>query len=404
MSANEFGRVDDKNSVYLIDQGTERLVGQYPNVSSDEAMAFFVRKFEDLEAQVRILEQRIANGVTDAKSLKATHATLTKEISEPKGVGNYDSLRYRLSRIYPAIEEAIVKANAAKEEAIAFAMAEKEKIAQRAEELVSNLGAINWKKSGEEMAELFAKWQQLQKDSPKIAKSLTDPVWKRFSQARAKFEAGKRKYFAVQDAKFKEAKKIKTELTEKAKSLVDKGAQAAAEYKKLQAEWKKAGKAGKLEEALWESFRAAGDAIFLKKKEQDDQLATSHAENLKGKLALLEEAEAIDTADLKTSRSKIGSIQARWSKFGHVPKDQVKSIEGRLRAVESKIASAEKEAWQRSDPAAKARSSSLVSQLEAVIANLEKEMVAAPEPKKKEIQSQIESRKALLVAAQNAVD
>ncbi|MEY2825817.1 MAG: hypothetical protein RLZZ122_181 [Actinomycetota bacterium] len=404
MSANEFGRVDDKNSVYLIDQGTERLVGQYPNVSSDEAMAFFVRKFEDLEAQVRILEQRIANGVTDAKSLKATHATLTKEISEPKGVGNYDSLRYRLSRIYPAIEEAIVKANAAKEEAIVFAMAEKEKIAQRAEELVSNLGAINWKKSGEEMAELFAKWQQLQKDSPKIAKSLTDPVWKRFSQARAKFEAGKRKYFAVQDAKFKEAKKIKTELTEKAKSLVDKGAQAAAEYKKLQAEWKKAGKAGKLEEALWESFRAAGDAIFLKKKEQDDQLATSHAENLKGKLALLEEAEAIDTADLKTARSKIGSIQARWSKFGHVPKDQVKSIEGRLRAVESKIASAEKEAWQRSDPAAKARSSSLVSQLEAVIANLEKEMVAAPEPKKKEIQSQIESRKALLVAAQNAVD
>ena len=404
MSANEFGRVDDKNSVYLIDQGTERLVGQYPNVSSDEAMAFFVRKFEDLEAQVRILEQRIANGVTDAKSLKATHATLTKEISEPKGVGNYDSLRYRLSRIYPAIEEAIVKANAAKEEAIAFAMAEKEKIAQRAEELVSNLGAINWKKSGEEMAELFAKWQQLQKDSPKIAKSLTDPVWKRFSQARAKFEAGKRKYFAVQDAKFKEAKKIKTELTEKAKALVDKGTQAAAEYKKLQAEWKKAGKAGKLEEALWESFRAAGDAIFLKKKEQDDQLATSHAENLKGKLALLEEAEAIDTADLKTARSKIGSIQARWSKFGHVPKDQVKSIEGRLRAVESKIASAEKEAWQRSDPAAKARSSSLVSQLEAVIANLEKEMVAAPEPKKKEIQSQIESRKALLVAAQNAVD
>lgn len=404
MSAKEFGRVDDKNSVYLMDQGSERLVGQYPNVSSDEAMAFFVRKFEDLEAQVRILEQRIANGVTDGKSLKATHSTLTKEISEPKGIGNYESLRQRLSKLQPAIEEAVAKAQAAKEEAIAFAMAEKEKIAKRAEELVSNLGAVNWKKSGEEMAELFAKWQQLQKDSPKIAKSITDPVWKRFSQARAKFESGKRKYFAVQDAKFKEAKKIKSDLTEKAKSLVDKGSQAAAEYKKLQAEWKKAGKAGKLEEALWESFRAAGDAIFLKKKEQDEQLATSHAENLKGKLALLDEAEAIDTTDLKSARSKLSSIQGRWSKFGHVPKDQVKSIEGRLKAVEAKIASAEKEAWQRSDPAAKARSNSLVAQLEVVIANLEKEMVSAPEPKKKEIQSQIESRKALLVAAQNAVD
>ncbi len=404
MSANEFGRVDEKNAVYLIDQGTEKLVGQYPDVSAEEAFAFFARKFEDLEAQVRILEQRIAVGVTDAKSLKATHTNLTKECSEPKGVGNYQSLRSRLDKVLPAIEEAAQKAQAAKEEAIAAVMAEKEKIAARAEELVSNLGAVNWKKAGEEMAELFSRWQQIQKEGPKVAKSITDPVWKRFSQARAKFEAGKRKYFAVQDAKFKEAKKIKADLTAKAQQLVDKGAQAAAEYRKLQAEWKKAGKAGKLEEALWESFRAAGDAIFLKKKAEDEQLASSHAENLNAKLALLGEAEAIETTDLKAARSKLSQIQAKWSKIGHVPKDQVKSVESRLRQVESKISEAEKEAWQRSDPAAKARSNSLVAQLEVVIANLEKEIVSAPEPKKKELQSQIESRKALLVAAQNAVD
>ena len=404
MSASEFGRVDEKNAVYLFDQDTEKLVGQYPDVSPEEALAFFTRKFEDLEAQVRILEQRIANGINDAKSLKAAHATLDKEVSDPKGVGNYDSLRYRLSRVLPAIEEAAQKAAAIREQAIAAALAEKEKIASRAEELVANLGAINWKKSGEEMAELFAKWQQIQKDSPKIAKSLTDPVWKRFSQARAKFESGKRKYFALQDAKFKEAKQIKQELTAKAQQLVDKGALAAAEYKKLQAEWKKAGKAGKLEEALWKSFRAAGDAIFLKKKEQDEQVASTHSENLTAKLALLEEAEAINISDLKSARSKLGQIQSKWSKIGHVPRDQVKSIEGRLRQVEIKLANAEKEAWQRSDPAAKARSNSLVAQLEVVISNLEKELANAPEPKKKELQSEIESRKALLTAAQNAVD
>lgn len=250
MSANEFGRVDEKNAVYLKDQGTERLVGQYPDVSADEAIAFFVRKFEDLEAQVRILEQRIANGINDAKSLKATHATLKKEVSEPKGVGNYENLRQRLEKLMPAIEEAAAKANEAREKAVAAALEEKEKIAKRAEELISNLGSINWKKSGEEMAELFAKWQQIQKDSPKIAKSITDPIWKRFSQARAQFESGKRKYFALQDAKFKEAKKIKAELTKKAESLAEKGAAAAAEYRKLQAEWKKAGKAGKIEEAF----------------------------------------------------------------------------------------------------------------------------------------------------------
>lgn len=404
MSANEFGRVDEKNSVYLKDQGTERLVGQYPDVSADEAIAFFIRKFEDLEAQVRILEQRIANGINDAKSLKAAHATLKKEVADPKGVGNYENLRQRLEKLIPAIEDAASKANEAKEKAIAAALEEKERIAKRAEELVSNLGSINWKKSGEEMAELFAKWQQLQKDSPKIAKSITDPIWKRFSQARAQFESGKRKYFALQDAKFKEAKKIKADLTKKAESLAEKGAAAAAEYRKLQAEWKKAGKAGKIEEALWEAFRGAGDKIFEKKKELDEKLASSHAENLSAKQALLIEAEAIALNDLKAARSKLSQIQAKWSKIGHVPKDQVKNVEGRLRQIESKLAEAEKEAWQRSDPAAKARSSAFVEQLEKVISTLEQELANAPEPKKKEIQDQIESRKALLVAAQNAVD
>ena len=404
MSANEFGRVDEKNAVYLQDQGTERLVGQYPDVSADEAIAFFIRKFEDLEAQVRILEQRIANGINDAKSLKAAHATLKKEVADPKGVGNYENLRQRLEKLIPAIEEAASKANEAREKAIAAALVEKERIAKRAEELVSNLGSINWKKSGEEMAELFAKWQQLQKDSPKIAKSITDPIWKRFSQARAQFESGKRKYFALQDAKFKEAKKIKADLTKKAESLAEKGAAAAAEYRKLQAEWKKAGKAGKIEEALWEAFRGAGDKIFEKKKELDEKLASSHAENLSAKQALLIEAEAIALTDLKAARSKLSQVQAKWSKIGHVPKDQVKNVEGRLRQIESKLAEAEKEAWQRSDPAAKARSSAFVEQLEKVISTLEQELASAPEPKKKEIQDQIESRKALLVAAQNAVD
>lgn len=404
MSANEFGRVDEKNAVYLKDQGTERLVGQYPDVSADEAIAFFIRKFEDLEAQVRILEQRIANGINDAKSLRATHATLKKELTEPKGVGNYENLRQRVEKLVPAIEEAATKANEAREKAVAAALEEKERIAKRAEELIANLGSINWKKSGEEMAELFSKWQQLQKDSPKIAKSMTDPIWKRFSQARAQFESGKRKYFALQDAKFKEAKKIKSELTKKAEGLAEKGAAAAAEYRKLQAEWKKAGKAGKIEEALWEAFRGAGDKIFELKKDLDKKLATSHADNLAAKQALLIEAEALNLSDPKTARTKLAQIQAKWSKIGHVPKDQVKSVEGRLRQIESKIAEAEKIAWQRSDPAAKARSSAFVEQLEKVISSLEKELANAPEPKKKEIQDQIESRRLLLVAAQNAVD
>lgn len=404
MATHQYGRVDEKNNVYVIDNGSERLVGQYPDVSQEDALAFFTKKYDDLEAQVRILEQRISSGITDAKSLQTTHQHLTAELAEPKAVGNLEGLRTRVSALQPAIEEASSKAQAAREEAIEKAMAEKEEMAARAEKIVSNLGGVNWKKSTAEMTQLFERWQKIQKDSPKIPKAKTDPIWKRFSQARAKFEAGRRKYFAGLDNQFKEAKQIKTELVARAESLVAKGAAAATEYRNLQDQWKKAGKAGKAEDALWKAFRAHGDAIFAAKKELDAERDASQAENLKAKLALLAEAEKIDVADVRKAKAAFSDIQAKWSRIGHVPRNDVKTVESRLRNVEQKIADAERDEWMRSDPAAKARSSQLVEQLESVIGVLEAELKSAPATKKKEIESQIQTRKALLLAAQNAVD
>lgn len=404
MTNNEFGRVDQDNNVFVIEAGVERQVGQYPGVTPEEALSYFTRKYDDLEAQVRILEQRIASGVTDSKSLKTTHDHLVAELTEPKAVGNLASLRQRLANLAPTISEAAEKLKAEREAANTEALAKKEAIAARAEAIVSNLQSVNWKKSAAEMTELFNSWQELQKTGPKVPKSLTDPIWKRFSQARAKFETGRRTYFSTLDSKFKEAKSVKSKLTEQAEALVAKGGDAAADYKKLQDDWKAAPKAGKVEDALWARFRAAGDAIFAAKKSKDSEVAASQKENLDAKLAILVEAEKIDTADLAKAKNQLSEIQARWVKIGHVPRDQVRVVEDRLRKVERKVADAEADAWRRSDPAAKARSNSLVTQLEAAIADLEKELAAAPATKKKDLQAQIDARKAWLEAAQKAVD
>jgi hypothetical protein len=266
------------------------------------------------------------------------------------------------------------------------------------------MGGVNWKKSAAEMTALFEAWQKLQKEGPKIPKSQTDPIWKRFSQARAKFEAGRRTYFADLDGKFKEAKKTKTSLTEAAEALVSKGSDAAAEYRKLQDQWKAAGKAGKVEDTLWARFRAAGDAIFAAKKEQDSELKATQAENLKLKLELLVKAEAIDTSDLAKAKTEMSQIQSQWVKVGHIPKDEIRKVEDRMKKIEKSLSEAQADEWRRSDPAAKARSNSLVEQLEAAIAGLEAELAKAPAPKKKDVQAQIDARKSWLVAAQQAVN
>lgn len=404
MTSNEFGRVDEANNVYVSDSGTERLVGQYPNVTTEEALAYFVRKFEDLSAQVRTLEQRIAAGITDAKSLKTTREHLTKELVEPKAVGNIQNLRDRLEALTGAIEKAAEKASLERAEQTEAAMASKEEIAARAEAIVANLGGINWKKSGVEMTELFERWQKLQKEGPKIPKSKTDPIWKRFSQSRAKFEQGRRAFFASQDGSFKEAKAAKTALVASAKALLSKGSDATDAYKKLQNQWKDAGKAGKAEDALWKEFRAIGDAIFSAKKEKDAELAAVQQANLEQKTALVEEIKAISFDDVEAAKSALAKVQGKWEKIGHVPREQVRKLEEPLRQAEKKITDMQAEAWRRSDPAAKARSNSLVSQLEDAIEKLEAELKLAKADKKKAIEEQITARKAWLLAAQQAVD
>ena len=404
MQNQEFGRVDDSNTVFVNDNGTERQVGQYPNVSQEEALQYFSKKFEDLEAQVRILEQRVAAGITDSKSLKAGHDALVKELKEPNVVGNIQFLRDRVAKLAAGIEATAAKAQEERGELVTKALAEKEEIATKAEALIKNMGGVNWKKSAAEMTALFEAWQKLQKEGPKIPKSQTDPIWKRFSQARAKFEAGRRTYFADLDGKFKEAKKTKTSLTEAAEALVSKGSDAAAEYRKLQDQWKAAGKAGKVEDTLWARFRAAGDAIFAAKKEQDSELKATQAENLKLKLELLVKAEAIDTSDLAKAKTQMSQIQSQWVKVGHIPKDEIRKVEDRMKKIEKSLSEAQADEWRRSDPAAKARSNSLVEQLEAAIAGLEAELAKAPAPKKQDVQAQIDARKSWLVAAQQAVN
>ncbi|MEZ7996215.1 MAG: DUF349 domain-containing protein [Aquiluna sp.] len=404
MTSSEFGRVDEANNVYLIDGGQERIVGQYPNVPAEDALSYFTRKFDDLAAQVRTLEQRLAAGITDAKSLKTTREHLKAELVEPKAVGNVQNLRDRVEAVTGLIDATSARANEERAAANQRAMAAKEEIAARAESIVANLGGINWKKSAVEMTELFERWQKLQKEGPKVPKAKTDPIWKRFSQARAKFEAGRRAFFSNLDGSFKEAKAEKTSLVDSAKALVTKGAGATDQYKKLQNQWKLAGKAGKAEESLWKEFRAAGDAIFAAKKAEDAEIEISHKANLEKKIALNLEIEALNLDDIESAKKTLANIQARWEKIGHIPRDQVRKIEDPIRKIEKKIADAAADAWRRSDPAAKARSNSLVSQLEEAIAGLEKDLEQAKPEKKIEIEEQITARKAWLLAASQAVD
>ena len=58
-------------------------------------------------------------------------------------------------------------------------------------------------------------------------------------------------------------------------------------------EWKATAKT-KNDDALWATFKAAGDKIYAAKSEQMAIVSASQSEALTAKLALLEEAKSID--------------------------------------------------------------------------------------------------------------
>jgi hypothetical protein len=378
-TATAYGRVDEDNNVYVLDNGTERKVGQYPGVSMAEALSYFERKFADLEANVRILEQRV-KGKADAASIGKAASKLAAELVEPAVVGNIQELRNRVAAIAPSIEQLKKDKNEASEKLVSDTLSLRRDIATRAQALADkDPKKTQWKSASLQMNELFASWQQSQKDAPKIPRKDSEPIWKSFSQARTKFESNKRAYFSALTAESKTVRAKKTALVAQAEALVAKGSDSANEYRKLLDQWKLAGRSqGSQDDQLWDRFKAAGDSIYAVRKEALAKEDIEYKANYEAKLLIIAEAEKLDPAsNLAEAKKQLLLLQTRYEKAGKVPKDKIRETDDRMRAVERRVKDAEQEHWRKSDPAAIERTNGVLSQLEDSITKLEQELKTA---------------------------
>ncbi len=376
-----WGRVDDDGTVYVRGAAGERAVGQYPDATPEEALAYYERKFAELEGQVALLEQRLRGGAPAQDVAKAV-AALAPQIPEANAVGDLQSLSDRLAKLQETLGEAAEKQSAEAQQAIADAVAEREGIVAQAEALAAqDLSKAQWKQVSAELDALFARWQAAQHSGPRIPKKDGDELWKRFRTARSTIESARKAFFAELDSVHREARARKQALVEKAEALAEKGAAGIPEYRRLLDDWKAAGRAGKkADDALWARFKAAGDVLYGAKAEADALENAEYGENLQKKLALLDEAEPLLTAtDRVAARATLTDIQRRWDEIGKVPRNQVRVVEDRLRRIEAAVRKLEDEHWNRSNPEKQARAEGFTAQLEQAIAKAEQELAEAKE-------------------------
>jgi exonuclease VII small subunit len=411
VTAEQWGRVDADGTVWVRTAEGERVVGQYPGASPEEALAYFARKFDDLAAQVSLFEQRIAAGHVSAAETESGVARLAAAIADAHAVGDLASLAARVEALQPLAEQRRAEAEQARAQARAEAVAQRTAIVEEAEAIAAvDVERIPWKSSGDRLRDLFEEWRRLQREA-RLDKHTEDDLWKRFSHARTAFDRKRRQHFGALDEQRGHAKATKEALVAEAEALSTstEWSATAAAYRDLMNRWKAAGRAArKDDDALWARFRAAQDAFFAARNAAAESTESEFRENLAVKEALLVRAEALlPVTDVQAARSALRDLQEEWDAAGRVPRADMGRVEARLRTVEQAVRAAEEERWARSNPQARARAEDVVRQLESGIATLEDTLAKARaggrEKVVRETEQALQARQEWLVEARKAL-
>jgi len=377
----KFGRVGEDGTVYVITPTGDRAVGSYPGKTADEALAYFVKKFEMAASEVALLAARIRSGAMVPSDAHEAVNKLRTQILELNGVGDLANLAQSLEKIPALITEhegayqARKAAQTAEREARKVeAAAIKEKIVAEAESLIES---VAWKVTTARLKELLDDW----KKAPRLDKKVDAALWKRFSSSRNKFDKRRRTHFSNLDSEQKKVATTKESIVKEAESLANsrEWLNTAKKYKELMDQWKAAGRGKKsADTALWNRFKTAQDTFFKAKNADMDKRKGSMVENLAKREAMIVEFEALlPITDFKSAKKKFYDLMGKWQKIGMTDRKKRASFDSRIKKVEDEINELERNFQRKSDPSAKAQANKVVQGLAEAIENYEKQAAKA---------------------------
>ncbi|MGH3303988.1 MAG: DUF349 domain-containing protein [Streptosporangiaceae bacterium] len=374
-ASDPWGRVADDGTVYVRTADCERVIGSWQAGSPDEALAFFKRKFDALETEISLLEQRMSSTDLSAAQARATITRLTQSVADANVIGDLAALTTRLAALSEGVEQRREEHRAAREHAKTEAQEIRERIVAEAEQLAAE--ATHWKASGERMRQLLEDW----KAAPRGERAAEAVLWKRLSTARNGFAKRRKAYFAGLEDERTTVRARKEELAVRAEELstcTDWSTTATA-YRELMRDWKQAGRADRAaEDELWTRFRTAQDAFFAARSQILDAKDRELREHVVVKEQLLAEAEKLVPAtDARSARATLRGIVERWERAGALPRDAQERLEGGLRRVEEALRKAEDSHWRRPNPEALSRARGTVEQIRSAVTQLESQLAKA---------------------------
>jgi hypothetical protein len=396
-----WGRVDADGTVYVKTADGDRAIGSWQAGEPAEGLAHYARRFDDVRTEVELLEARLKAGSGDPKHSLTSAKHIKESLTDAALVGDLDALQARVDHVLATAQHAVESAKHARDEARQAATARKQALVEEVEKIAES--STQWKAAGDRLRTILDEWKTIKG----VDRKTDDTLWKRFSKARDTFNRRRGSHFAELDRQRATAKERKQDLVRQAEELSDSDdwAGTAARYRELMTEWKAAGRAPKeADDALWQQFRAAQDKFFSRRSAVFDERDAELVENGKRKEALLAEAEKINPGgDLEAARAQLHRIQEKWEEIGKVPRDRIRELEGRLRAIEEKVRQAADAQWRRTDPEAEARAAQFRERVEQFEAQAAKARAAGDKRRAEQAEAQAAQWREWLAAAENAV-
>jgi len=407
----KFGRVGEDGTVFVITPEGEKAVGSYPGKTAEEALGYFVRKFESLASEVALLADRIKIGALVPEDAALAVSKLKDQIKNVNAVGDLATLAKAVEQIPSLIEEhkEVYETRKASEEAIkaekrkeAFDL--KEKIVTEAESLELS---DNWKSTGDRLKTLLDEWKSI----ARIDKHSDAELWKRFSHARNSFDKRRRTHFAELEARSAVVAQSKIAIVEEAKVLASsrEWSATANRFKELMDMWKAAGRGKKnVDTKLWQEFKAAQDEFFTAKKADLEKRQESMVVNLAKREELIVEIEALlPVTDVAAARRNFRELLEKWDRIGMTERSKRASLEDRLKKVQDEIDERHEEVARRSDPTAIAHANKVVQSLMEAIDSYEKQAEKAEAAglmdKARVAREAVEARRGWLIEAQKGL-
>lgn len=337
-----WGRVDQDGTVFVRTADGERSVGSWQAGDAASGIAHFSRRFDDLVTEVALLEQRLKSGATKPGQVIAKAREIGAALTTAAVVGDLAGLQRRTEELVGTAQASQVEEHKQRDAERAQATAQKEALCLEAEQLAES---NQWKATGDRFKAIAEEWKLINGPDRKSGEAL----WKRFAAARDAFGKHRGTHFAELDRQREVARERKAELVREAETLsssTDWGP-TASRMKGLMSQWKTAPRASReAEDELWTKFRAAQDAFFGARTEVFSKQDAESEGNKVAKEELLVEAERIDPAvDPQGAQASLRSLQDRWEQIGKVPRDAIRPLDERLRAVETRVREALDARW-----------------------------------------------------------